>query len=45
MTTQRQRILLVGAGGVIGRCVHAALRDSHQVVSAGLEPAQGSDTG
>lgn len=38
---RRLRILLVGAGGVIGRWVHDALRDSHEIISAGLEPAQG----
>jgi NADP-dependent 3-hydroxy acid dehydrogenase YdfG len=37
---RRLRILLVGAGGVIGRWVHGALRDCHEVISAGLEPAQ-----
>ena len=37
----RLRILLVGAGGVVGRCVHGVLRDRHEVITAGLEPAQG----
>lgn len=40
MSAPRLRILLVGAGGVVGRCVHEALRDSHDVVAAGLEPPQ-----
>lgn len=43
MTPQPLRILLVGASGVIGRCVHEALRGSHQVITAGLEPPQGPD--
>lgn len=38
---RRLRILLVGAGGVVGRCVHGVLRDRHEVINAGLEPAQG----
>ncbi len=36
------RVLLVGAGGVIGRHVQAALQQAgHQVLSAGLEPSLG----
>lgn len=35
------RVLLVGAGGVIGRWVHEALRDQHTVITAGLESPQG----
>lgn len=37
MAPQRQRILLVGASGVIGRWVHEALRDQHDVLTAGLD--------
>lgn len=43
MNPQRLRILLVGAGGVVGRCVHEALREGHAVISAGLEAPQGPD--
>lgn len=44
MMAPPQRILLVGAKGVIGRWVHQALREAqHQVIAAGLEPAQGPD--
>lgn len=39
MAAVRKRILLVGAGGVIGRAVHDALRASHEVVTAGLADA------
>ena len=39
---RRLRILLVGAGGVIGRHVLAALAGLHDVISAGLEPARGT---
>lgn len=35
----RKRILLVGAGGVIGRAVHEALRGTHEVITAGLADA------
>lgn len=37
------RILLVGAGGAVGRWVHEALRGGHTVISAGLEPPQSQD--
>jgi NAD(P)-dependent dehydrogenase (short-subunit alcohol dehydrogenase family) len=40
VSARQLRILLVGAKGVIGQHVHAALRDSHTVISAGLEPAE-----
>lgn len=40
MNKPRKRILLVGADGVIGRHVHAALKSQHEVICAGLE---GSD--
>jgi NAD(P)-dependent dehydrogenase (short-subunit alcohol dehydrogenase family) len=43
MNPQQPRILLVGAKGVVGRCVHEALRDSHCVIAAGLEPPEGPD--
>lgn len=43
MSAQSLRILLVGAGGAIGRWVHEALRDRHTVIAAGLEPPQGPD--
>lgn len=44
MTAGPRRILLVGAKGVIGRWVHQTLREAqHQVIAAGLEPAQGPD--
>lgn len=43
MSTSPLRVLLVGARGVIGRCVHAALRDDHQVIVAGLEAPNGPD--
>lgn len=36
----RVRVLLVGATGVIGRAIHASLRDSHEVVTAGLDDPQ-----
>ena len=36
----RMRILLVGARGVIGQHVHNALKNHHEVICAGLEPAQ-----
>ncbi|TFY97264.1 short chain dehydrogenase [Ramlibacter rhizophilus] len=39
MAQSRKRILLVGAGGVIGRAVHEALRASHEVITAGLADA------
>ncbi|MBL0421091.1 short chain dehydrogenase [Ramlibacter sp. AW1] len=35
----RQRILLVGASGVVGRAVHEALRSSHEVLTAALADA------
>lgn len=40
MTGTRKRVLLVGAGGVIGRWVHAALRAEHDVITCGLDDAQ-----
>ncbi len=40
MSATKKRILLVGAKGVIGRHVHAALRDQHTVICAGLEQAE-----
>lgn len=43
MNPQRPRILIVGAKGVVGRCVHEALQDSHCVITAGLEPPEGPD--
>ena len=44
MMAPPQRILLVGAKGVVGRWVHQALQEAkHQVIAAGLEPAQGPD--
>jgi NAD(P)-dependent dehydrogenase (short-subunit alcohol dehydrogenase family) len=39
MNKSRKRILLVGADGVIGRHVHAALKLQHEVICAGLEGA------
>lgn len=42
MSTPRLRILLVGAGGVIGRHVHQALEGGHELIAAGLEPPQGA---
>ncbi len=39
MSTVKQRVLLVGAKGVIGRHVHAALREHCSVICAGLEPS------
>lgn len=41
MTPLRLRILLVGANGVVGRCVLHSLQASHDVISASLDPAQG----
>ena len=43
MTASSLRILLVGARGVIGQHVHAALQGLHTVIRAGLEPATGPD--
>lgn len=43
MSATGLRILLVGAQGVIGRHVYAALQEQHTVISAGLEPAQRPD--
>ena len=40
MQSTRQRILLVGASGVIGRWVHQALDGEHEVITAGLANAQ-----
>ncbi len=37
MTSPRQRVLLVGSTGVIGRHVHAALAARHDLVLAGLD--------
>ncbi|MDR2154214.1 MAG: short chain dehydrogenase [Burkholderiaceae bacterium] len=37
MTASRKRILLVGAQGVIGQHVHAALKDRYEVIRAGLD--------
>lgn len=37
MNTPRQRILLVGAGGVIGRHVQALLAERHDLILAGLD--------
>jgi NAD(P)-dependent dehydrogenase (short-subunit alcohol dehydrogenase family) len=34
---RRRRVLLVGAGGVIGRAVHALLAESFDIIPAGLE--------
>lgn len=42
MTPSRRRILLVGARGVVGQWVHQALREGHDVLTAGLEPAHAS---
>ena len=39
MAQQRKRILLVGAAGVVGRCVHAQLKDEHDIITAGLAGA------
>jgi NADP-dependent 3-hydroxy acid dehydrogenase YdfG len=39
MSAAKQRVLLVGARGVIGRHVHAALRERYSVICAGLEPS------
>lgn len=43
MTSSSLRILLVGARGVIGQHVLAALQGPHKVIRAGLEPATGPD--
>lgn len=40
MSTPRLRVLLVGAGGVIGRWVHRALASDCTVITAGLDDAQ-----
>ena len=40
MSTTHLRVLLVGAGGVIGRCVHQALVSDCTVIKAGLDDAQ-----
>lgn len=40
MRPTRQKILLVGARGVVGRWVHQALHEAHEVIVAGLEAAQ-----
>ncbi len=42
MTPRRMRVLLVGATGVVGRCVLRSLQDNHDVISASLDPAQGA---
>lgn len=42
MTFSKQRVLLVGAKGVIGKHVHAALHESFDVICAGLEPSEHS---
>ena len=39
MTGARQRVLLVGASGIIGRFVHSALLPEFEVITAGLEGA------
>ena len=39
MTGARQRVLLVGASGIIGRFVHSALLAEFEVITAGLEGA------
>lgn len=39
MSPAPKRILLVGASGVVGRCVLAALGDGHAVLTAGLADA------
>ena len=41
MTSVRLRILLVGATGVVGRCVLNSLQASHEVISASLDAATG----
>lgn len=41
MTPVRMKILLVGATGVVGRCVLNSLQAQHDVISASLEPAKG----
>lgn len=41
MKPVRLRILLVGATGVVGRCVFRSLQTSHDVISASLDPVQG----
>jgi Mg2+/citrate symporter len=40
MNAPRLRVLLVGAGGVIGRCVHQAIANDCTVITAGLDDAQ-----
>jgi len=40
MSTPRLRVLLIGAGGVIGRWVHRALASNCTVITAGLDDAQ-----
>ncbi len=40
MSAPRLRVLLVGAGGVIGRWVHQALANDCTVITAGLDDAQ-----
>lgn len=41
MSARRLRILLVGASGVVGRHVLSALEPDHDIIAAGLEPADG----
>jgi nucleoside-diphosphate-sugar epimerase len=41
MTPVRMKILLVGATGVVGRCVLNSLQAHHDVISASLDPAKG----
>jgi len=40
MNAPRLRVLLVGAGGVIGRCVHQAIANDCTVITAGLDDAR-----
>ena len=40
MSGGADRVLLVGASGVIGRAVHALLAETYEVVTAGVEEAQ-----
>jgi nucleoside-diphosphate-sugar epimerase len=39
MKNPRQRLLLVGAGGVIGRHLHQALQADYDIITAGLDDA------
>jgi NAD(P)-dependent dehydrogenase (short-subunit alcohol dehydrogenase family) len=43
MKPRKLRILLVGAKGVIGKHVHAAIKEEHTVICAGLEPPSTSN--